>query len=229
VFEFKSAELSACGTWLEVDLGIPHETLGWTLIGGGRQRTQRVFWHHVTDAELTMEVDAKQLFEDRRRRWAGNCAGVGFLTGCFLSKFVEQRCDRGGMSARCIATVGLRNALRIGDPPGAGQGSANTINILLQTSCALSECASLEALSLVAEARTAAVLAGQVPSTVGQSLATGTGTDCIVVASPSTSSDKSKTAFVGKHTEVGHLIGSCVYESVSFAVRRSSAHPKRDP
>lgn len=217
-----SPTLSACGRWLEVDLGAPHRTVGWTLIGGGRGQTQRVFWHSVSAADLPREVDAKQLFEDRRRQRAGNTDGVGFLTGCALAEFVERRCDHGPLWARCIATVGLRNALRIGDPPSAGTSSPNTINILVQTSRALSEGASLEALSLVAEARTLAVLEGQVPSTVGSSFATGTGTDCIVVASPLASSGESGDSFAGKHTEIGHLIGACVYAAVTHGIRRSN-------
>jgi adenosylcobinamide amidohydrolase len=223
MFTYESPGLSACGRWLEVDLCIPHRTVGWTLIGGGRRQAERVFWHSVSGADLSLEVDAKQFFEDRRRQRAGNTEGVGFLTGCSLAEFVERQCKRGQLWARCIATVGLRNALRIGDPPGPDTVSPSTINILLQTSCPLSECASLEALSLVAEARTLAVVEGQVPSGVGSSFATGTGTDCIVVASPLPSSSEPGDSFAGKHTAIGHLIGSCVYEAVTQGIRQPSA------
>jgi adenosylcobinamide amidohydrolase len=221
--EYKAAELSACCRWLEVDLGIPHSTLGWTLIGGGRRQAQRVFWHHVSDADLPPGVDAKRLFEDRRKQRMGGTQGVGFLTGCSLDGFVEKRqvCDE--LSARCIATVGLGNALRIGDLPYPGSFTPGTINILMQTSFPLSECASLEALSLVAEARTLAVLEAHVPSGVGNAIATGTGTDCIVVASPLPSSNDSGVSFSGKHTVFGHLIGACAYDAVSRGIRRPPA------
>jgi adenosylcobinamide amidohydrolase len=225
--EYKAAELSACCRWLEVDLGIPHSTLGWTLIGGGRRRAQRVFWHNVTDADLPPEVDAQRLFEERRKQRAGDTRGVGFLTGCSLAEFVEKRRDRGKLSVRCIATVGLRNALRIGDLPRPGATSPGTINILLQVSFPLSECASLEALSLVVEARTLAVLEAHVPSGVGNAIATGTGTDCVVVASPLSSSKDSAICFSGKHTEFGHLIGACVYDAVSDGIRRPTSAPSR--
>jgi adenosylcobinamide amidohydrolase len=220
MLKYKAAELSACCRWLEVDLCVPHSTLGWTLIGGGRRQARRVFWHNVGDADLKPEIDATRFFEDRRKQRTGDTQGVGFLTGCSLAKFVEKRQDRGKLSARCIATVGLRNALRIGDLPCPNAISPGTINILLQTSFPLSECASLEALSLVVEARTLAVLEGHVPSGVGNAIATGTGTDCIVVASPLPSSDDSEISFVGKHTEFGHLIGSCVYDAVSHGIRQ---------
>src|ERR1700744_2981026 len=72
MLKYKSAELSACGRWLEVELCIPHETYGWTLIGGGRRRAELVYWHSVSGADLPSEVDARQLFEDRRKQRAGN-------------------------------------------------------------------------------------------------------------------------------------------------------------
>jgi adenosylcobinamide amidohydrolase len=216
---YEPIALSACGRWLEVDLGAPHRTLGWTLIGGGRHEARHVFWHSVTDAELAPDVDARALFEDRRRQHAGAIEGVGFLTGCRLAEFVERRCDRGPLWARCVTTVGLRNALRIGDLPSPGSASC-TINILLQTSCPLDESASLEALSLVAEARTLAVVEARVPSQAGSSCATGTGTDCIAVASPLPSSGERSVPFVGMHTEIGHLIGSCVYDAVTDGIGR---------
>lgn len=218
--EHRTPELSACHRWLEVDLCVPHSTIGWTLIGGGRQQAQSVFWHRVSDADLLPDVDARLFFEERRKRWTTDTQGVGFLTGCSLAEFIERRWKRGRLSARCIATVGLRNALRIGDPPRGTAISPGTINILLQVSHPLSECASLEALSLVAEARTAAIVDGRIPSSIGNTIATGTGTDCIVVASPLRTDADSELVYAGKHTELGHLIGSCVYDAVSGGVRQ---------
>lgn len=218
MLEHSAPKLSACRRWLEVDLRVPHSTLGWTLIGGGRRQAQCVFWHQVCDADLLPDVDAKRFFAERRKQWTGNAQGVGFLTGCSLAELVEKRWERGMLSARCIATVGLRNALRVGDLPHVATIFPGTINILLQVSCPLSECASLEALSIVAEARTAAVLDGQIPSSVGSTIATGTGTDCIVLASPLPADHDSESVYVGKHTDLGHLIGSCVYDAVSNGI-----------
>jgi adenosylcobinamide amidohydrolase len=218
---YKAPELSACRRWLEVDLCVPHSTLGWTLIGGGRGHAQRAFWLSVGGADLTPDVDAKRFFEERRKEHAGDTQGVGFLTGCRLAGFVDKRRERDTLSARCIATVGLANALRIGDPPCATSVPPATINILVQSSRPLSESASIEALSLVAEARTLAVLEARVASSIGHAIATGTGTDCIVVASPLSSSSDPEAVYAGKHTVLGHLIGSCVYDAVSQGIRQS--------
>ncbi len=218
MFAYEPAKLSTCHRWLEVDLRGPHDTLGWTIIGGGRGRAQSVFWHSVGSTDLAPDVDPRRLFEDRRRERAGDTQGVGFLTGCSLAKFLERRKDHGSLSVRCIATVGLRNAVRIGDPPCTTAVSPGTINILLQTSWPLTECAAIEALSLVAEARTLAVLEAHVIGAEGPALATGTGTDCIVVASPLPTAGDAGLVYAGKHTVLGHLIGSCVHDAVSQGI-----------
>ncbi|EMN31659.1 adenosylcobinamide amidohydrolase domain protein [Leptospira interrogans serovar Pyrogenes str. L0374] len=72
---------------------------------------------------------------------------------------------------------------------------------------------SLEAVSLITEARTLAVLEAKIRCKTG--LATGTGTDCIAFASPSCISTK---RYTGKHTLSGHLIGKAVYQSVSQGI-----------
>jgi adenosylcobinamide amidohydrolase len=145
---------------------------------------------------------------------------VGFLTSAPLGTFVETRRELEGLWARCVATVGLSNALTIGDLPTGRSVSPGTINILVQVAVPLSENAALEAVSLVAEARTRAVLEGHVRSTAGNSIASGTGTDCIAVASPLAISGETAPAdYAGKHTALGYLIGACASEGISRGVR----------
>ncbi len=126
---------------------------------------------------------------------------------------VEKQHD--GVAARAVATVGLGNALAVGDSPGPM--SVGTINVLVQLSHALDEAGLAEALALASEARTAAVLDGRVPSRRSQELASGTGTDCIVVAAPE---GGEPLRWVGKHTLAGSLLGGAVREAVARGVRR---------
>src|SRR5207237_10770827 len=72
-------------------------------------------------------------------------------------------------------------------------------------------------LGLAAEARTAAVLEARVPSRRTGKPATGTGTDCIVVAAPDAGA---RLAYAGKHTPIGALAGGVVREAVERGVRR---------
>lgn len=214
-------ELSECGKWLRVNFDIPHTTKSWAVLGGGAKEALAVIWRQVTDDELCLGRDPREyLIEQIEAHYGANtasCRVIGFLTGVRLARYVETFLAHSGIWARCIATVGLNNALRIGDPPGAAAPPPGTINILLQTSVPLTDPAAMEALSIVAEARTVAVLEGGVRSTAGLGLASGTGTDCIAVASPKESGAPSRT-YAGKHTVLGHLIGAATYEAVATGI-----------
>lgn len=144
---------------------------------------------------------------------------TGFLTGVRLAGHTQAYFAQSGIWARCIATVGLNNALRIGDPPTSAAPYAGTINVLLQTSVPLTDLAAIEALSIVAEARTVAVLEGGIRSTAGSGFASGTGTDCIAIASPRESDTMEPLPYAGKHTVLGHLIGVSAYKAVAMGVQ----------
>jgi adenosylcobinamide amidohydrolase len=137
------------------------------------------------------------------------------LTSRCLDRHVSAQCHWDEYGAGCIATVGLSNALRIGDPPGRPKFRPGTINILCWLSHSLSDEAYLEAMSVAVEARTTAVLnAGVVSARTGDP-ATGTGTDCIVIAAPQ---GQSFEIYAGKHTPLGHVIGAAVLEAVQRGI-----------
>ena len=200
----------------------PHLVKSWAVLGGGSSEAQAVIWHHVKDHELAPGVDPQAFLTGKIEAYYGSdevsAPLIGFLTGTFLVGHVESFLQRPGMWARCVATVGLNNALRIGDLPSPTASRPGTINILIQTSVPLSDAAAIEALSIATEARTVAVLEGGVHSTAGQGIASGTGTDCIAVASP-VGSDATSALYAGKHTILGHLIGASTYEAVAKGVR----------
>lgn len=129
----------------------------------------------------------------------------------------------GNLRARCVATVGLRNALRVGDPSQVMQ-KVGTINLLCHLSIPLTEEAHLEALSIAVEARSAAVLEAAIPSLQSGLPSTGTGTDCVVMAAPSVESQSPGLAsgvlrYAGKHTEAGSLIGKVVFDAVRQGIK----------
>lgn len=214
-------ELSECGKWLRVNFDIPHMTKSWAVLGGGTKEALAVIWRQVTDNELCLRLDPREYLIERIDAHYGpnaaSCHVVGFLTGALLARHTDAFLAHSGIWARCIATVGLNNALRVGDPPGSAKPHPGTINILLQTSVPLTDLAATEALSIVAEARTVAVLEAGIQSTGGLGLASGTGTDCIAVASPKDSDTAART-YAGKHTVLGHLIGAATYKAVATGI-----------
>lgn len=216
---YHSTALKLSDRWLELDFPFPHAVLSWAIIGGGWQTTEKFIWHRVHNQELTPEIDPKTFFS---KRIADEHKGrdqdiVGLLTSACLFDYTDTFHCFQDHWVRCVATVGMGNAVQVGCPPTQWE-QYGTINIFLQSSASLNLLSSMEAASLVAEARTLAVLQAEIPCSQGSRhhqhthhLATGTGTDCIAIASPL---GGSPLAYSGKHTPIGHLIGAATYEAV---------------
>ncbi len=198
------------GRWLVATLPAPEQILSWAVVGGGRAVSQHVAWYQVMDDELRPPVDAAEFFQARLAE-RGLEGAVGLLTSASLDRHAVVQRSYGGVAATAVVTVGMGNALCIGDEPGAS-GRIGTINILCRTSLPLSAEAGMEAMSLVTEARTAAVLDSGVLSRRSARPATGTGTDCIAVASPLA---RAGQRYAGKHTALGHVVGAAVFEAVA--------------
>lgn len=193
----------------------PQRAVSWAILGGGLTRARTVAWVQIADADLSPPIDPCELARSRLAA-AGIPDAITLLTSRDVRTYVDVDARRGDATARCIATVGLGNALRAGDPPGTDV-KLGTINVLCHTSVPLADEAMLEALALASEARALAMREADVPSSVSGQPASGTGTDCIVIASPD-SADPQR--YAGKHTVVGHLIGCTVHAAVRDGAER---------
>jgi adenosylcobinamide amidohydrolase len=207
------------GKWLVVRFGSLHTVASWAIVGGGIRQARAVAWRRVAERTLRPPVDAAQWLRARMRAEALVDA-VGLLTSCDLECWVQSKSDQGGARAHCVATVSLGNALRAGDPPGAA-ARLGTINVLCRVDVALTTEALLEALAIATEAKTAAVLEAPAVSRRSGHRATGTGTDCVVIAAPLGSK---RASYAGKHTAVGAVIGAAVLDAVRRGAREWNAH-----
>lgn len=216
--------ISCDDRWLVVSLPAAHLTASWALVGGGIRVARHIAWHRVEELELRPPVNAHALLR-RRLEQRGIPQAVGLMTSRNLSRYRDVTRGDSEVSARCIATVGLGNALRIGDPPGPS-GRIGTINLLCRVSVPLSPDGLLETLSLATEARTAAILRAGIPSRRTGLPATGTGTDCIVVCAPV---ERAAQDYAGKHTRVGHAAGAAVEEAVWQGAQQWLAEQVRPP
>lgn len=213
------------GRLLAVRFARPHDVLSWAIVGGGRRTAEAVAWWQVRNAELDEHTDAAALLRGRLEEH-GLGDAVGLLTSTEVATYTDVERSMDGLSARCIATVGMGNALRAGDPPWSAR-PVGTINLLLRTSFALSDQALLETLALAAEARALAVREAEIASVETGLPASGTGTDCIVVAAPAPVGGGEPLRYAGKHTVAGHLAGAAVLEAVERGVRRRVGEQKR--
>jgi adenosylcobinamide amidohydrolase len=204
------ARVHRSGPWLVVRFASTHDVASWAIVGGGITRTRTVAWRHAVERELRPPVDAAQWLRVQMHA-EGLEGAVGLITSRHLDAWVEAGGEAGGARAHCVATVGLDNALRAGDPPGPF-APVGTINVLCSVDIPLASTALLEGLAIATEAKAAALFDAGVASRRTGLLATGTGTDCVVMASPN---GPDPTGYAGKHTDVGAAIGVAVREAVS--------------
>lgn len=192
--------------WLSFDLGAAHRVLSWSLTAPGYVTTDRILWREVRNADLPQELDVTAWLTEALD--ARGCAGaVTLLTSRDLDAYETSSAEEDGVTARCVATVGLSNAERVGTRMDRAGKDWGTINLAVQTSAALSDTALLEMLSVATQARTAAIL--DVGHTLPTGVATGTGTDCIAVAAPA-----GTAPYAGLHTATGAAVGRAVYAAV---------------
>lgn len=114
----------------------------------------------------------------------------------------------------CFATVGCGNALSVGDPtfgiPEQTAPPLHTINMIVTVTPGLCDEALVEAIQIATEGRVRALYEAGVRSSMSDLAATGTGTDCIAIASLGLE----RSRYCGKHTHLGELIGRATYLAV---------------
>ena len=202
--------------WLVVSFGAVVRAASWAIVGGGLVNTRRVVWLQVTNDDLRPPMDPRVFFAERLDG-VNLAPSVGLLTSRRVGTYSDASASEGSVRARCIATVGLGNALRVGDPPW-DPARVSTINVLVHASVPLSDEALLEASALASEAKCAAMLEQPLPSRVSGRTATGTGTDCIVVTCPRARRGQSTTCYSGKHTAAGAAIGQAVTRALGAGI-----------
>lgn len=207
--------------WLTFDLGGDMNVLSWALNRPGLVTARRIVWREVRDADLPKDFDVQHWLAQELHS-CGEAESVAFLTSRSIDRFHCVEVEVGHVKSCALVTVGLSNVERVGYRRQAKGASHGTINIAVQVNVGLSEAALLEALSIVVEARTTAILDAEVPLPSGA--ATGTGTDCVAIAAPS-----GNICFAGLHTEVGEALGRAVYEAVFDGAKAWQAEQNRTP
>jgi iron complex transport system ATP-binding protein len=150
---------------------------------------------------------------------------VGLMTAVPMKQLVVDREQRGPLWIECFCTVGVTNAVRAGDPLTSAnrinrRQDPGTINIILITNATLTMTAMVGAVQVATESKTGTLIKNRVPSVSGKSsLATGTGTDAVVVAS--SLDGVHRVPYSGTHTKIGSMIGRLVSRCVQAGLARS--------
>lgn len=198
--------------WLKADLGGLFEVLSWAPYRPGFVQASEIWWREVRNEDLTEDFDAIHWLKTE----ITSCDPVDcvcFLTSRDVSLHHSASATVEGIRVDTLATVGLGNVETVGSRCGRSSGFG-TINIATQVHANMSEMAKIEALTIIAEARTAAIMETEI--TLPEGRATGTGTDCIALAS---AIDGERHDYAGLHTALGEAIGKSVRETVLAGAR----------
>ncbi len=197
--------------WLEIDLGAEHCVLSWSLTAPGFVSASHIVWRQVRNDDLPPGMDAATWLR-RELEARGRSHAPAMLTSRDLAAYETASATIEGITATCVATVGLSNGERIGARVDRRGKDWGTINLAVQVSRPLGKAAMLETLSIATQARTAAVI--EVSHRLPTGIATGTGTDCIAIAAPA-----GDAPFAGLHTPLGEAVGRAVYDAIHRGAR----------
>lgn len=195
---------------LVVTFPAPYRVLSWAPLGEGLIEARTIFNRQVRTDEDPAPEPALFL-RALAQRLDLRVPVVGLMTGVKMERLVRRIVRHDLLVIECLATVGLSNALAVGDP-ATYEGGPGTINLIIVANQPLSPAALVEAVEIATEAKVCALYAAGVKSTVSDALATGTGTDCAAIACPAT---EPAYRYCGKHTRLGELLGRVVCESVA--------------
>jgi adenosylcobinamide amidohydrolase len=135
-------------------------------------------------------------------------------TAVKMKNSVRVSLEDGICRVTCFATVGCGNALAVGDPASVMTEEPapllHTINLVLIVQPGLTDAAMVEAVQIATEGRVRALYEDGIKSCKSSLPATGTGTDCIAIASLGDGGEP----YCGKHTKLGELIGLTAYTAV---------------
>lgn len=144
---------------------------------------------------------------------------VIMLTAVSQQNMVYGYCDD-YIPMACWVTAGVSNALAVGDPARWREKQiAGTVNTVLLIDAPLHPSALTNAFMLVAEAKVDAFYDLEIKSRESERMATGTGTDCIVVASKKAGIDPFR--FAGSHTKLGEKIGNLALSAIKAAIEKN--------
>lgn len=206
--------LSLARPWLNFDLGQDHSILSWAINRPGFCVSRHISWREVRDADFTHDLDVMAWLKNELAATKRE-DHVVLLTSRDVGAYETCSHQIEGITATAVVTVGLSNGERIGTRRQGQNLNYGTVNIALQLSCDLSQGAMLEAISIITQARTAAIL-DHGPQLDGIGKITGTGTDCIALACPV--SNGQPHDYAGLHTAIGEAIGYSVYHAMTAGI-----------
>jgi len=215
----KHALLDHSRKHIHVEFTVPHQVISSAVLNGGIVEAGHIVNLKVPKSHNATESPEKTLANYcASREWQGTT--VGMMTAASMDSFRMTKETVQGVDLVVLVTTGLSNPRRVGDPAehrsmAAQSEETGTINIVVITSAILTDPAMVEALMIVTEAKTAAMLEAGIRSPVSNEIATGTGTDSTAVVS---GQGPETVCYCGKHVLFGEVLGRMVTKTVASSI-----------
>ena len=204
----------------------PRRVISTAVRGGGIGWAEAVINHQVSDSvsDSRKTPSPIQQWEDPSRTLGkvanqlgitGRC--IGLMTGVDLAHVVIAREQAGELWIEGFFTIGVTNAVRAGDPASdvSQVAPVGTINMILVTNVKFAMPALVGAVVVATESKTGTLIEERISNFSGSGLATGTGTDSIVIAM----GEGPRLRYSGTHTKIGELIGRVVARGVGQGLK----------
>ncbi|RLT97884.1 MAG: hypothetical protein D9N11_14610 [Ketobacter sp.] len=205
--------------WVELLHG-EHRVLSSSVLNGGLAKAR-----HLLNLKVPRFFDGTEHPTLSLQSYAESLGAKGPIVGMMTAASMDStRCYRElvqGIELVALVTCGLDNARRVGDPAEyramvSQPHEAGTINIIVLSSAGLSLAAMVEAVQMITEAKTAALMAAGISSPVSAEPATGTGTDAVAVVS---GLGGEQVQYCGKHVLFGEVLGRITFNAVQDSIR----------
>ena len=146
---------------------------------------------------------------------------IGMMTSASMNSYRSAVQERGKLLVEAHCTSGLSNARAAGDRaeysyPFLYKPPTGTINTILIVHWPMTGQAAIEGLLIATEAKSLLLFEQGVRSKTSRRMATGTGTDSLVLLSPR--DRREPVEYAGKHTITGELIAKAVMESLKASL-----------
>lgn len=210
---------------LAVTFRRPTHVVSWAILGGGmRTHAAHIINHHIDPHDRSPKDSPPKALRQAASRIGMKGPMVGMMTGADVRRFSRVKGSHGDLEAHAIATAGCSNLATVGETGAFVEGEARrvvpgTINVIILLNYGFTHEAMLEAIAIATEAKVRTMYEFGLRSVATGQPATGTGTDCIAVAS----GHDRRYLFCGKHTKWGELVGRASLESIRGALRAADA------
>lgn len=206
---------------VHLEFGTAFNALSCAVLNGGFQEVK-----HIVNLKVPKEACTAEKPEVTLNRyclqqgWQGTTSGMMTAASMKSLRIRQRRIE--GVDVVVLVTTGLSNARRAGDPAEWRTLQPvcldhDTINIILVSTARFTPPAMVEAIMIATEAKAAALQNVNIKSPISHAVATGTGTDAVIMAS--SKDGKPRIEFCGKHVLMGEAIGQLVIEAVADSIR----------